>query len=103
MSEGMVMERVGQEGGHCLKGPVVRNPGPRLPSHPVYGAENSYIRVLDIQIEGSESSHTDYNSDNNQTDNTVSGQVQPHQSGAVGSFPVYTNVLLLVTLGVILL
>jgi hypothetical protein len=103
MSEGMVMERVGQEGGHCLEGPVVRNPGPRLPSHPVYGAENSYFRVLDIQIEGSESRHRDNNDENSPTENTVSGQAQPHQSGAGGSFPVYTNVLLLITLGVIIL
>ena len=103
MSEGMVMERVGQEGGHCQENVVVRNPGPRLPSHPVYGTEKSYIRVLDIQIGGSESRHTDNNSDNNQKDNTVSGQAQPYQSGAGVSFSVYTNVLLFITLGVILL
>ena len=103
MSEGMVMERVGQEEGHCQEGLGVRNPGPRLPSHPVYGVEKSYIRVLDIQIEGSESIHRDYIDGNSPTENTISGQAQPHQSGAGVSFPVYTNVLLLVTLGVILL
>ena len=103
MSEGMVMEMVGEEEGHCQEDVVVRNPGPRLPSHPVYGVEKSYIRVLDIQIEGSEFRHGDYNDENSPTDNTVSGQVQPHQSGAGVSFPVYTNILLLVTLGVILL
>ena len=80
MSEGMVMERVGEEGRHCQEDVVVRTLSPRVPSHPVYGGEESYIRVLDIQIDNSISSHRE-NSEPRQRDNSPSSQAQPQHSG----------------------
>ena len=79
-AEGMVMERVGQEGDHCEDDVLVRTLRPRVPSHPVYGGEESYIRVLDIQIDNSISSHR-VNSEPRQRDNSVPSQAQPQHSG----------------------
>ena len=91
--EGMVMERAGEEGDHCQEDVVVRNSRPQLSFHPVYGAEKSYINVLDIETESSDPSRTDVDSASSQEENSFSSLPKPQDPGAGVSFPAYTHIV----------